>query len=91
MNFEREDSSQNHLSSLIRCPGTINLFPYSHFHAIIVTKSKLALLTARQANESGDEVLRQGILYSESWLTEKMADYCLQKTILSGFECQFLL
>ena len=28
---------------------------------IIVTKSKLGLFAARQANKSGDEVLRQGI------------------------------
>ena len=40
-----------------------------------VTESTLALLAARQANKSGDEVLRQRIrLYSESWKTEKMAE-----------------
>ena len=54
----------------------------SHFSKIfknsLVTKcikSKLTLLTIEQANESRDEVLRQGIrLYLESQLTEKMAD-----------------
>ena len=38
-----------------------------------------------------DEVLRQGIqLYSESWLTEKMADWSLRVIILSGSGCQVL-
>ena len=41
----------------------------------VVTESRLALLIARQANKSGDEVLRQEIrLYSESRQTEEMAD-----------------
>ena len=40
----------------------------------------------------GDEVLRQGIwLYSERWLTEKMADKYLKITILSRPGCQVLL
>ena len=40
-----------------------------------VTKSKLPLLAPRQGNESGDEVLRQGIrLYSEIRQTEKIVD-----------------
>ena len=41
----------------------------------VVTVSELALLAARQANKSGDKVLRLGIrLYLESQQTEKMAD-----------------
>ena len=59
---------------------------------VTVTESRLALLAAQQANNSGDEVLRRGIrLYLESWQTEKIADSCLKRTILSGFGCQFLL
>jgi len=46
------------------------------FKNSIVTKcikSKLTLLTIEQANESREEVLRQGIrLYLESQLTEKI-------------------
>ena len=33
----------------------------SEYFSHIVTKSKLALLAAQQANKSGDEVLRQGV------------------------------
>ena len=35
-----------------------------------VTGSRLTLLTAQQANESTDEVLRQGILTSLGWLAD---------------------
>ena len=38
--------------------------------AVYVTESKLTLLAARQANKSGDQVLRQGI----ATLFRKLAD-----------------
>ena len=40
----------------------------------LVNKSNISLLTTGQTKKPRDNVLRQGILYLESWLTKKMAD-----------------
>ena len=59
-----------------------------------VTESKLSLLCSLHDRPMnlGDKVSGQRIrLYLESQQTEKMADECLRKTILSGSGCQFLL
>lgn len=46
---------------------------YMHLCFLFVTKSKLALLTALQANKSGDKMLRQEIMiYLENQQMEKM-------------------
>ena len=58
---------------------------------LLLSASSLYSLYNRPIN-LGDEVLRQGIwLYSERWLTEKMADKCLKITTLSRPGCQVLL
>ena len=44
-----------------------------HLCFLFVTKSRLALLTALEANKSGDKVLRQAIIiYLENQQMEKM-------------------
>ena len=43
-----------------------------HLCFLFVTKSKLALLTALEANKSEDKVLRQEIIYLENQQMEKM-------------------
>ena len=62
------------------------------YSILCVTRSKLALLAARQASKLGDEVFRQGI----TTLFRKPADredggLVVQKTVLLGSGCQFLL
>ena len=64
----------------------------TRYMAAAVTESQLTLLTAWQANKSGDEVLRQGM----PTLFGKLADQedggvVSPKNILSGSGSQFLL
>ena len=56
-----------------------------------VTESQLPLLTTQQANESETRSWGQEFDFTQSQLTEKMADWCLRVTISSGSGFQVLL
>ena len=75
-------------------PNTLGLLPWSQWPLDLtaprhmpqmITESKILLLNAQQVNKSERRGfgLRQGIrLYSESWITKKMADWCLQINLI---------
>ena len=72
-------------------PWRLTSVPGGEVPGVLLSPSSLCSPHDRPMNLR-DKVLRQGIwLFSESWLTQKMADWWLRVTILSRSGCQVLL